>query len=101
MFLKKIIHGILIFTLVIQLFPTNTAGRFLMLDLPEDGYADIPGSKTLRQIAEEEHKEIHIEHNWLTIPFTNISKRNFHFSETLPIPHPGAIHTPPPNFNFI
>ena len=95
---KRIIHFLLILTLTLQLFPTNRAGRFLMLDVPEDEYGDMVGSKTMRQLAEEEHKDIHIEHDWLTIPFINIRNTNFHFSESLPNPHPGAIHTPPPNF---
>lgn len=98
MLIKRIIHFLLIFTLVIQLFPTNRAGRFLMLDLPEDEYGDMVGSKTMRQLAEEEHKEIHIEHEWITIPFIHINNAIFHFSESLPTPHPGAIPTPPPNF---
>lgn len=97
MFARRILYSILIVTLTIQLFPTNSAGRFLMLDLPDDEYSDMVGSKAMRQLAEEEHKEIHIQHEWITIPFVNINNSTFHFSESLPIPHPGAVHTPPPN----
>lgn len=100
MLIKRIIHFILIFTLVLQLFPTNRAGRFLMLDLPEDEYGDVLGSKSMRQLVEEEHKEIHIGHEWIIIPVTFVNKAIFHFAESLPTPHPGAIPTPPPNMIF-
>ena len=97
---KKIIHLILIFTLSIQLFPTNQAGKFFMLDLPDDENSEMAGTAAnqLRQFVEEEHKDIHVEHNWLVIHFTHINNSRFHFSVSLPEPHPGAIPTPPPNF---
>ena len=96
--LRRIIHTFLILTLVIQLFPTNQAGRFFCMDLPEDEYTDIPGGKgkQLRQLTEEE-KDLHIGHNWRPLSFLTIMDATFHFSERLPIPHPGAIPTPPPN----
>ncbi len=99
MLLKRIIHTILIFTLFIQLFPTNQAGRFFMTDMPDDECADMPTKgNSLRQFLEEEHKDIHIEHDWVSIPFIHITKIRFHFSVSLPTPHPGAIPTPPPNY---
>ena len=96
---KKIIHLILIFTLLIQLFPTNQAGKFFLLDLPDDEFADMAGSSAnqLRQFVEEEHKDLHIEHNWIVVPFINLNNSRYHFSVSLPDPHPGAIPTPPPN----
>jgi hypothetical protein len=98
MFFRGLIHILLTFTLILQLFPTNQSGRFFLFDLPDDECSDMACAKgQLRQLVEEEHKDIHIEHNWITIPFININKRLFHFSESLPIPHPGAIPTPPPN----
>jgi hypothetical protein len=99
MFGKKIVHLILIFTLSIQLFPTNQAGRFFMLDSPDDDQIGLAGLSVnqLRQFVEEEHKDIHIEHNWVIVPFIHITNTRFHFSVLLPNPHPGAIHTPPPN----
>ncbi len=99
MFGKKIIHLILIFTLSIQLFPTNQAGRFFLRDLPDDEHTDMSGysSNLLRQFVEEDHKEIHIEQNWVVVPFIHIVNTRFHFSISLPDPHPCAIHTPPPN----
>lgn len=96
---KKFIYLIVIFTLLIQLLPTNQSGRFYLLDLPDDDYTKNSGSSTnqLRQLLEEEHKEIHIEHNWIVIPFITINSSRYHFSVSLPGPHPGAIPTPPPN----
>ena len=96
MIFRRIIHALLMITLVIQLFPTNQAGRFFCIDLPEDEYTDIPGGKQLRQLIEEE-KDVHIDHNWKPLCFLSIKNATFHFSERLPIPHPGAIPTPPPN----
>ena len=97
---KKIIYLILIFTLSIQLFPTNQAGRFFLLDLPDNDFTEMAGSSVnqLRQFVEEEHKDIHIEHNWIAVPFIHINNTRFHFSVSLPDPHPGAIPTPPPNY---
>src|SRR4028118_1859290 len=98
MFLRGLIHILLTFTLMLQLFPTNQSGRFFVSDLPDDECSEMAGAKgQLRQLAEEEHKDIYIEHNGITLPFTSISNRLFHFSETLPIPQPGTIPTPPPN----
>ena len=100
MFVKKIIHLLLILTLSIQLFPTNQAGRFFLLDLPDDEFADMAGSSStnqLRQFVEEEHKEFQIEHNWIVVPFIHLNSKRYHFSVSLPDPHPGAIPTPPPN----
>ena len=96
---KKIIHLILIFTLSLQLFPTNQAGRFFMPDLSDNEQTDLPGAaaKQLRQFVEEEHKDIHIEHNWVVVPFIHIRNVRLHFSVSLPTPQPGAIPTPPPN----
>lgn len=100
MFFRKFINSILILTLFIQLFPTNQAGRFFMMDLPDDECADMPSKgNQLRQFVEEEHKDIHIEHNWVSIPFINITRIRVQYSESLPSPHPGAIPTPPPNFS--
>jgi len=96
MLFKRIIHSILIFTLVIQLFPTNPGGKFYMLDLPDDECTQLPGNQ-LRQITEEEYKEMHIDHQYVTLPSVDINNFIFHFSELLPVSHPGAIHTPPPN----
>jgi len=98
MFLRGLIHILLTFTLVLQLFPTNQSGRFFLSDLPDDECSEMAGAKgQLRQLVEEEHKDIHIEHNGITIHFTNINNQLFHFSETLPVLHAGAIPTPPPN----
>jgi hypothetical protein len=95
---KRFIHTILIFTLILQLFPTNLGGKFFMFDLPEDECTQVPANQ-LRQIMEEEYKDIHIEHNhYLTLPSVNINNIIFHFTELLPVSQPGAIHTPPPNF---
>lgn len=97
---KKIIYLVLIFTLLIQLFPTSQSGRFFLVDLPDDDYTETSGSTAnqLRQLQEEEHKEIHIEHNWVVIPFVTINSSRFHYSVSLPKPHAGAIPTPPPNY---
>jgi hypothetical protein len=98
MFLRGLIHILLTFTLILQLFPTNQSGRFFLSDLPDDECSEMAGAKgQLRQLTEEEHKDIHIEHNGIAVSFTNISSRLFHFSETLPSFQPGAIPTPPPN----
>ena len=98
MLTKRIIHILLIVTLVIQLFPTNQAGRFFCFDLPDEEYTDLGGAKgnQLRQLTEEE-KDLHIDHTWEPLCFVNAKNNLFHFSERLPIPHPGAIPTPPPN----
>jgi|GEM_PF-3059145 len=97
---KKIIHLILLLTLLIQLFPTNQAGRLFLLDLPDGEYTDMANSSSdqLRQIVEDEHKEIYIEHTWITVLFVHITNTRFRFSVSLPDPHPGAIPTPPPNY---
>jgi hypothetical protein len=96
---KKLIHIFLIFTLSIQLLPTNQAGKLFLFDLPDDDYTDMPGhsSNQLRQFIEEDHKEIHVEHHWVVVPFVHINNKRFHFAVSLPEPHPGAIPTPPPN----
>jgi hypothetical protein len=97
MLFKRFIHTILIFTLVLQLFPTNMGGKFFMFDIPEDECTQLP-SNQLRQLIEEEYKDIHIENHSVTLPSVSISNIIFHFTELLPVSHPGAIHTPPPNF---
>lgn len=100
MLFKKIIHSILILTLIVQLFPTNTSGRFIMQKCQkEDASSEVPDAKgsQLRQLIEEDHKEIYLEHDWVKVDFVNLNSLNFHFSEALPIPHFGSIHTPPPN----
>jgi hypothetical protein len=71
-------------------------GKFFMFDLPEDECAQAPANQ-LRQLMEEEYKDIHIEYHNVTLPSVNLNNINFHFTELLPVSHPGAIHTPPPN----
>ena len=99
MLAKKFIYYILIITLALQLFPTTQAGQFYIVELPEEECSDAPGAKgnPLRQINEEEYKDIHIEHNWIAVPMMNLNNAIFNFPVSLPEPHPGTIHTPPPN----
>ncbi len=96
MLLRRIVHIVLIFTLAIQLFPSNQAGRFFISGCPEDENTDFGASKSLRQLIEEE-KEIHTMNDWITLHFVRLNTAVFHFSEKLPLPHAGAVHTPPPN----
>ena len=96
---KRIIHLILIFTLSLQLLPTNQAGRFFIPDLADNEQTDLAGSTSnqLRQFVEEEYKDIHIEHGGIILHFVHIINERLHFTVSLPTPHPGAIPTPPPN----
>lgn len=100
MLFKKIIHSVLIITLIIQLLPTNTSGRFIVKNARKQDSTELPDAKAnqLRQLLEEDHKDLCIDHNWVTVDFVHVVKTTFHFSEALPIPHFGAIHTPPPNY---
>ena len=70
-----------------------------MANCHDDECADMAGtsSNQLRQFVEEEHKDLHIEHHWMVLTFTNLNSKRFHFSVSIPDPHPGAIPTPPPN----
>ena len=99
MLFKKVIHSILILTLILQLLPTNTSGRFYLQGSRKDDTSEMPDAKAsqLRQLIEEDHKDICLDHNWVSVDFIHITNSVYHFSETLPIPHFGAIHTPPPN----
>ena len=99
MFFKKVIHIILILTLLIQLLPTNTSGRFILQGSCKEDNSELPDATAnqLRQLIEEDHKEICLDHHRISVNFVNIINAVYHFSEMLPIPHFGAIHTPPPN----
>jgi hypothetical protein len=100
MLLKKFIHSILILTLIIQLFPTNSKGRFVVQNKCKEDSTELPDAKSspLRQLIEEDHKDILVEHDWVKVHFIQINNSIFHFSEELPVPHFGPIHTPPPNY---
>ena len=79
-----------------QLLPVSRLSRYVF-DMEDESATDITASKAMKQLAEEEYKEIHIEYTGLTISSIAISKAVFHFDETLPVLHPGAIPTPPPD----
>ena len=97
--LKKFLDIILIFTLALQLFPSNQAGKFYMFATNDEECTDVNTSNTaqLRTLDEEQHKEIHIESTILTVPFILCKNANLHFAEMLPPLNPGVIHTPPPD----
>ena len=94
--LKRLLHIIIITTLVVQLLPVNRLSRYVF-DMEDEYATDITASKAMKQLAEEEYKEIHIAHTGVTISCMDISNAVFHFDETLPEPHPGVIPTPPPD----
>lgn len=99
MLLKKFIHSLLIITLIVQLFPTNNRGRFIVHNKCKEDSTELPDAKAnqLRQLIEEDHKDILVDHDWINVDFVHINSLIFHFSEALPVPHFGPIHTPPPN----
>jgi hypothetical protein len=98
---EKLLNIILIFTLILQLFPTTTSGKFFMFGQTKEECMDISGAANgqLKQLNEEQHKEIHLESHGLILTLLNLTVHIFHFSEMLPILHYGSIPTPPPNFS--
>ena len=96
--IKRLIDIILIFTLIFQLLPANRAGRSLLFDLSDDDCSDAPACKAKLSQIEEEYKDIHSYYSLVNVPVKNVTVSSFHFSENLPVTHPQAIPTPPPDF---
>jgi hypothetical protein len=97
---EKLLHIILIFTLILQLFPTTISGKFFMFGQAKEECMDMSGAakNQLKQVNEEQHKEIHLESHGLILTLLNLTVFMFHFSEMLPLLHFDSIPTPPPNF---
>ena len=79
-----------------QLLPSGKAGRSILFDLSDDD-ADAAACKVQLLQMEEEYKDVHHYHSWVSLPCGNPPVSLFHFSENLPEPHPLAIPTPPPD----
>ena len=97
MLLKILIDIILILTLIFQLLPANKAGRSLLFDLTDDECADATCCKAKIPQIEEDYKDIHAYYSMVDIPCKSLNVSLFHFSENLPVTHPPAIPTPPPD----
>ena len=82
-----------------QLLPANKAGRSYLFDLADDECTDAPACKAKLPQTEEDYKDIHAYHSWVSIPCKNVTVSSFHFTENLPVTHPQAIPTPPPDLS--